>query len=596
MLGKRSDQRGLFEADHLYLDFVGRDSFYGFLARERGRLFRDEEFAALYVLDNGCPSVPPSLLATALLLQSYDFVSDEEAKARADFDLRWKVALGIELDARPFAKSTFQLFRSQLILHEQVGEVFRKSLKFARESGYLKSKRIKVALDTSNILGRGAVKDTYNLLSDGIVSLVRELALLAGLKPEEWATEHGLARYFATSSVKGAAEIDWEDKKARESFLGQIVADADSLLGVARAALGLFAPDSLEHKRVTEAARLLSQLLLQDVERRPAGGVAIKEGVARDRVISVHDPEMRHGRKSKAKRFDGHKAAIAVDTESQLITAIDVLAGNAPDNERALELVKESEVNAEVEVTETLGDCAYGDGLTRQEFADSGKRLVARVPDRPETGYFAKEDFQIDLSDPKAPTCTCPAGQIAKRLVRKSGYKDRGGKNVQSKAFHFDPALCDACPLRAQCVKTAPGKGRMVSLHPQERLLQEARAFQKSEEYSPYRKWRQVVEHRIARLMQLGVRQARYFGRAKTLFQLLLAATVANLTLVATRTGLMRSKGTRKALLLAQSLTRLLVAIGARMASSMTTPTLTTHHPRLRYLQLSTEAGCRLGF
>jgi len=90
MLGKRSDQLGLFEADHLYLDFVGRDTFYGFLASQRGQMFHDEEFAALYVLDNGCPSVPPSLLATALLLQTYDRVSDEEAKARADFDLRWK--------------------------------------------------------------------------------------------------------------------------------------------------------------------------------------------------------------------------------------------------------------------------------------------------------------------------------------------------------------------------------------------------------------------------------------------------------------------------------------------------------------------------
>jgi transposase len=596
MLGKRSDQRGLFEADHVYLDFVGRDSFYGFLASQRGRLFRDEEFSELYVLDNGCPSVPPSLLATALLLQTYDRVSDEEAKARADFDLRWKVALGIELDARPFAKSTLQLFRSQLILHEKVRAVFQTSLKLARQSGYLKSQKIRAALDTSNILGRGAVKDTYNLLSDGIVLLVRELGMLAGNKPEEWAKAHDLGRYFVSASLKGAAEIDWEDKQARERLLSGIVADADRLLEIARGTRGTYPPESAEQRRLSEAAALLSQLLLQDVERRPEGGVAIREGVAKDRVVSVHDPEMRHGRKSKAKRFDGHKAAIAVDTESQLITAVDVLAGNAPDNERALELVKESEVNAEVEVTETLGDCAYGDGLTRQGFADSGKRLVARVPDRPETGYFAKEDFQIDLSDPKAPTCTCPAGKSAKRLVRKSGYKDREGKNVQSKAFHFDPALCDTCPLRAQCVRTALGKGRMVSLHPQEGLLQEARAFQKSEEYSPYRKWRQVVEHRLARLMQLGVRQARYFGRVKTLFQLLLAATVANLTLVATRTGLMRTQGGRQAFLLALSLTRLLIAVAERMASSMTTPTLSTRHPRLRYPQLSPVTGCRLGF
>src|SRR3972149_4682413 len=171
MLGKRSDQRGLFEADPLYLDFVGPDTFYGFLAGQRGQMFRDEDDAALYVLDNGRPSVPPSLLATALLLQTHDRVSDEEAKERADFDLRWKVALGVGLDQRPFAKSTLEVFRAQLIVHEKVQAVFKKSLPFARQTGYLKQRKIKVVLDTSNILGRGAVKDTYNLLADGIVKL-----------------------------------------------------------------------------------------------------------------------------------------------------------------------------------------------------------------------------------------------------------------------------------------------------------------------------------------------------------------------------------------------------------------------------------------
>ena len=49
MLGVRSAQRGLLEADHLYLDYVGRGSFYGFLASVRGQLFQDEEFAGLYL-------------------------------------------------------------------------------------------------------------------------------------------------------------------------------------------------------------------------------------------------------------------------------------------------------------------------------------------------------------------------------------------------------------------------------------------------------------------------------------------------------------------------------------------------------------------
>jgi transposase len=151
MLGKRSVQYGMFEADHLYLDHVGRNTFYGFLASLRGRLFRDEEFAAFYCPDNGRLSVPPSLLATALLLQTYERVSDEEAKARADFDLRWKVALGIGIEDRPFAKSTLQLFRSHLVLHDQVRAVFQKSLTLARETGYLRGRKLKAVLDTSYI-------------------------------------------------------------------------------------------------------------------------------------------------------------------------------------------------------------------------------------------------------------------------------------------------------------------------------------------------------------------------------------------------------------------------------------------------------------
>ena len=144
MLGERSEQRGLWEADRLYIDHVGRGSFYGLLASMRGQLFEDEEFAELYCADNGRDSVPPSLLSTALLLQTHDRVSDAEAKQRADFDIRWKVALGIEVEDRPFAKSTLQLFRARLILHEKVREVFERSLRFARETGYLKSRRMKV--------------------------------------------------------------------------------------------------------------------------------------------------------------------------------------------------------------------------------------------------------------------------------------------------------------------------------------------------------------------------------------------------------------------------------------------------------------------
>ena len=538
MLGERSDQRGLWEADRLYLDHVGRDTFYGLLASLRGRLFRDADFAEFYCPDNGRDSVPPSLLATALLLQSHDKVSDAEAKARADFDLRWKVALGIEVEDRPFAKSTLQVFRAQLILHDKVREVFESSLRLARESGYLKKRSMKVALDTTNILGRGAVKDTCNLLADGIVKLMRALAAVEKITVKEWAKAQGYGRYLA-SSIKGEAAIDWSDKRARTALLAGIVRDADRLLELSRQAQGELPENGEERQRIVDAAELLGQLLLQDVER-VEGGVSLKDGVSRDRMMSVHDPEMRHGHKSSSRRFDGHKAAIVVDTDSQLITAVAVLPGNAPDNLGALELVEQSEANTGVPVQEAMGDAAYGDGATRQTFADVGRKLVARVPGRPDRKHFPKDDFVIDLA---AGSCTCPAGQVTHTIVPAGKRTDAAGRVYRWQAFQFDGAECRTCPLRSQCIAAKGRKGRRVLIHPQEGLLQEARALQQSAAYDEYRARRVAVEHRLARLVQLGIRQSRYFGRVKTRFQLYLAATVANLTLVAGKSDLSDSVG-----------------------------------------------------
>ena len=483
MLGERSDQRGLWEADRLYLDHVGRESFYG-------------------------------LLAMALLLQSHDKVSDAEVKARADFDLRWKVALGIEVEDRPFAKSTLQVFRAQLILHGKVREVFESSLRLARESGYLKKRSMKVALDTTNILGRGAVKDTCNLLADGIVKLLWALAAVEKSPAKEWAKAQGYKRYLG-SSVKGEAAIDWSDRQAQ----------------------GELPEDGQERQRIVVAAELLGQLLLQDVERTE-GGVSLKDGVSRDRMMPVHDPEMRHGHKSSSRRFDGHKAAIVVDTDSQLITAVEVLPGNAPDNLGALELVEQSEANTGVPVEEAMGDAAYGD--TRQAFADAGRTLIARAPGRPDRKRFPKDDFVIDLA---AGSCTCPAGQVTHTIVPAGKRTNRTGRVHRLQAFQFDGAECRTCPLRSQCIAAKGRKGRRVMIHPQEALLQQDRALRQSTHYDEYRARRVVVEHRLARLVQLGLRQSRYFGRVKTRRQLYLAATVANLTLVAAKAGLTGKTG-----------------------------------------------------
>lgn len=525
MLGTRGPQRGLFEADTLYADFVGRDTFYGWLAAQRGELFPDELFLGLYIAGWGRPSVPPGLLATALVLQTYEGVSDEEARQRAAYDLRWKVALGIEVDTKPFAKSTLQEFRAQLIVHEDQRLLFQQSLEVAKRRGKLaRHRKLKVALDTTPVLGRGAVKDTYNLLADGIVAVLRVLAAQAGIVRGDrdgfvtWATTAGYGRYVGDTSLKGGAAIDWSDPAARQQFLGEIVADADRLLEQVRVARGALVAGSAEDTALVTAAGLLGRVLCQDVERKESGP-AIRQGTAPDRLVSVHDPEMRHGRKSASKRFDGHKGALAVDTDEHLITALDVLAGNAPDDEDALELVAQTEQATDCAVDETYGDCAYGAGETRQAFAAAGRTLHAKVPTLTNGGRFPKTAFQIDLA---AGTCTCPGGQTTDDLRHTSGGQQ---------GFFFPPAVCAACPLRAQCV--SGHGGRTIAVHPQEALLQQARAFQASEAFAEVRRRRQAVEHRLARLMQLGLRQARYVGRAKTLFQLALAAAVANLTLLA---------------------------------------------------------------
>ena len=130
-----------------------------------------------------------------------------------------------------------------------------------------------------------------------------------------------------------------------------------------------------------------------------------------------------------------------------------------------------------------------------------------------------------------------PAGQVTYTIVPAGKRTDRTGRTYRLEAFQFDGVVCRVCPLRSQCIAAQGRRGRRVLIHPREALLQQARALQQSTDYDQYRKRWVVAEHRLARLVQLGIGQARYFGKVKTKFQLYLAATVANLTLVAGSTG-----------------------------------------------------------
>lgn len=445
----------------------------------------------------------------------------------------------------PFVKSTLQEFRARLVVNHKQQLIFKESLQAAKRAGFMaQHKKLKLALDTAAILGAAAVKDTFNLLGDGIVLVGRVLAKQGGEGLKDWAAREGYGAYVTSSSLKGQATINWDKPAERERFLGRIVADADRVLEMARVARGRLPEGSPEDQALADAAGLLSRILVQNIERKvvveqppaqaesvpveaPAQAAAptdipevtIAQGVAPDRLLSVHDPEMRHGHKSASKRFNGFKTQIAADTDSQLIVAVGIIPGNAPDDELALEVVKQAEHNTGLTVETVVGDCAYGDGVTRQAFLDAGRTLIAKVPTATNQGRFPKTDFTLDL---EAGSCTCPAGQTTTDLRNASGA---------GKKFQFNQAVCAACPLRVQCLRGSGG--RTIQLHPQEVLLQAARAFQASPAFTEYRRRRQTAEHGIARMVQRGMRKARYCGSAKVLFQASMAAAVVNLTLVA---------------------------------------------------------------
>lgn len=537
MLGQATSQRDIFSTENSYRDKIKENSFYRFLCERRAEIFRDQDYASLYCSDNGRSSVPPSVLATACVLQSYDRLSDAETVARATYDVRWAVALGTELGEQPFAKSTLQEFRAKLILNEQALAIFQRSLTYARQKGYLKSKRMKVAMDTTHILGKGAVKDTYNLLADGIKKLYRTLEPFrpATLMEKFQAT---FSRYFG-KSFKGEANIDWDDQTARQNVLTSVAADARSLLELAKETLTAKDADESDVKKIRTAAELLNTLLLQDLETTPAGQAQIKEGVAPDRIISTTDTESRHGRKSASQRFDGHKAAVATDTASQLITAVAVIAGNAQDGECAKPLVDATKTNTENEVESAIGDCAFGITEVREQFENSATTLVAQAPKAPQSTHFTKHDFTIDLDNNRV---TCPAGHSTTTYRNISLRFGSKAEKRMTKRFSFPAEVCASCPLRAQCIKSKSGDGRMIRLHPREDLLQAARARAKTEAFKEQYRTRVVVEHSIARLVQRGIRQSRYLGRKRTLWQVALAAAVVNLMILAAKERIKRSE------------------------------------------------------
>lgn len=501
-----STQQGLFDASWCG-NVVPRDSFYSLLAEHGERIVRDEDFADCYSERRGRPSIPPSLLAKILLLAYRGGVSDRQAMEAVRFDLRWKVALGLPLDHEGFHPTSLVKFRARLLLHGKERVVFERSLELARELGLLEEP-VEQVVDSTPMLGAAATQDTVTLVRSG----VRKLLDAVGGEDAEAAASLARNLDFDYAKPRQKPDCDWRSKPAREALLTRVAQDGERVL---RALEQL--PELAAVEPVAEAARLLRELIGQDFELDEDDVPRLCRGTTKERILSVHDPEMRHGRKSERQRFDGYKLhAAATASERPLLTAIEVSPACEYDGQMAPALVDSQPERLRPQ--RLLGDSAYGDSETRAQLEQRQVDVLAPVPEpTPPKGRFGKRDFDIDLG---AGTVTCPAGHVTT-----IGPAQRSGM----RAAIFPIRLCRACPLRSRC---APGgRGRKIDLRRREDLLQAGREALRD---PPTREHLRRTRPRIERLLGLLVhryhaRKSRYRGRRKTCFQAAWTAVIVNL-------------------------------------------------------------------
>jgi transposase len=513
-MGRSATQDDLFRSVREVCEAgVGERSVFRLLADQGHLLFPDDMFADLYS-SRGRRSIAPRVMATVMVLQRFEGLSDSEAVDRLRFDLRYKWACGLPYDAPSFDSTLLVDMRARLRNSKEPDRIFLAVLDVAKKANLVGKKRI---VDSTALYDAVATQDTVTLVRSAIVGVLRIVDEATAKELRE------LLKRDDPYDKTGKPACAWDDEKAREELVDLLTRDAYAiLLALDGRALGA---------DVAKATTLLATVVGQDIEEGADGLFRITRGVAPDRVISTVDPEARHGHKTAARGFDGYKGHIAVDAESEIITATEVTAGNAGDASAAEALLADVLAPAvgEAESDEkpaVYGDASYGTADLVEKLESAGVEPNVKVqPPTARDGMFSQDHFKVDTRLSEA---CCPAGVRVSLRVLKDGW------SVAS----FGESCAD-CPLRAQCTQSK--SGRTIKVHPKHETLDRHRKRQRNDEWKRrYRKVRPRVERKIGHLMRNrhGGRRARVRGRqrVKEDFNLLAASlNVARLAALGVR-------------------------------------------------------------
>jgi Transposase DDE domain/Transposase domain (DUF772) len=506
---ERAD-RELLDAGALVGHLVAEGSMFAFLAKHRGEVFPDEEFADLFPSERGRRSMPAPVAASILTLQTLLDLSDAETAEAVRCDLRWKVACGMSLDDKGFHPSTLTYWRRRLAGSARPHRINEAVRTVVEATGILRG-RGRRAVDSTIVADAVATQDTVTQL----ISAIRRVARQVPGAEEQIAavcTGHDYGR-------PGKPDIDWDDPAAKDALVSALVNDANALLAV-------FAEAEL-NEQAQAALALLALVAGQDVE--PAEGSDGTDGrwriahrVAEDRVISTVDPEARHTRKSPEARRDGYRTHLVAEPDTGIITDEELTKAAGTDNsdpavaERFLaadiadskdttdgDSADDGQIGSNADASarrEWYGDSAYGTADLRDAIGRAGHQAVIKPkPLQPAiAGGFTVDDFTVDEA---TGTVTCP-----NNITR----------HITATRYAIFGAACQHCPLRARC--TTAKDGRTLRLHEHDALLRQARRDWKDNPdlRERYRRHRPNVERVVSQVASRGGRRLklRYHGTA----------------------------------------------------------------------------------